>query len=110
LLHPKYRLPSQCFAYVGNYADPHTWKPPYLIADGTIDAKRLPKAIQAILSNYRGAKVTGIPEEAVCDVLTRLARAAAQGGHMPTQACNPAAIYKQLADALEQLRRTIEQR
>ena len=103
LLHPKYRLPAHCFAYVGNYADPRTWKLPYLVADGTIDAKRLPKAIQAILSNYRGTKVSGIPEEAVCAVLTRLARAAAQGGHMPPQACNPAAVYKQLADALDQL-------
>ena len=31
-------------------------------------AMRLPKAIQAILSNYRGTRVSGIPEEAVCAV------------------------------------------
>ncbi len=103
LLPPKYHLPAQCFAYVGDYSKPHSWKLPYLLADGTIDAKRLPKAVQAILSNYRGAKVSGIPEEAIPAVLARLARAARQAGHMPPEASNPAAIYKQLAEALEQL-------
>lgn len=103
LLHPKYQLPARCFAFVANYVKPHTWKLPYLLADGTVDAKRLPKAIQAILSNYRGVKVSGIPEEAIPAVLSRLAQAAAQAGHMPPQACNPAPIYKQLADALDQL-------
>ncbi len=57
LLHPKYHLPAQCFAYVGDYSKPNSWKLPYLMADGTVNAKRLPKAVQAILSNYRGAKV-----------------------------------------------------
>lgn len=109
LLHPKYKLPARCFAYVGDYANPHTWKLPYLLADGTVDAKRLPKAIQAILTDYRGEKVRGIPEEAIFAVLTRLAQAATQAGRMPPQACNPAPIYKQLADAMGQLRRTIGQ-
>ncbi len=104
LLHPKYHLPAQCFAYVGDYSKPHSWKLPYLLADGAVDAKRLPKAVQAILSNYRGAKVSGIPEEAIPAVLQRLAKAARQAGHMPPEACNPAPIYRQLADALEQLR------
>ena len=103
LLHPKYHLPAQCFAYVGDYSKPHSWKLPYLLADGAVDAKRLPKAVQAILSNYRGAKVSGIPEEAIPAVLVRLARAARQAGHMPPEACNPAPIYRQLAEALEQL-------
>jgi hypothetical protein len=76
---------------------------PYLLADGTVDAKRLPKAVQSILSNYRGVKVSGIPEEAIPAVLTRLARAARQMGHMPPEAPNPAPIYRQLAEALEQL-------
>ena len=104
LLHPKYHLPAQCFGYVGDYSKPHSWKLPYLLADGGVDAKRLPKAIQAILSNYRGVKVSGIPEEAIPAVLQRLANAARQGGHMPPEACNPAPIYRQLAEALEQLR------
>ncbi len=103
LLHPKYHLTAQCFAYIGDYSKPHSWKLPYLLADGTIDAKRLPKAVQAILSNDRGAKVSGIPEEAIPAVLARLARAARQAGHMPPEAANPAAIYVQLAEALEQL-------
>jgi hypothetical protein len=53
LLHPKYHLPVSCFAYAGSAADPGTWKLPYRRADGSIDVKRLPKAIQAVLSNYR---------------------------------------------------------
>src|SRR5208337_956260 len=103
LLHPKYNLPARCFAYVGDYGNPKTWKLPYLQADGTIDAKRLPKAVQAILSNYRGAKVSGIPEVAIRAVLAKLGRAALQAGHMPPKASSPAPIYCQLAEALEQL-------
>jgi hypothetical protein len=103
LLHPKYHLPAQCFAYVGDYSKPHSWKLPYLTAEGAVDAKRLPKAVQAILSNYRGEKVMGIPEEAIPAVLVRLARAAARAGHMPPTACNSALTYRQLADAVEQL-------
>jgi hypothetical protein len=94
LLHPKYHLPARCFAYVGDYSKPHSWKLPYLLADGAVDAKRLPKAIQAILSNYRGVKVSGIPEAAIPAVLQRLARAAHQAGHLPPEACNPAPIYR----------------
>jgi hypothetical protein len=103
LLHPKYKLPAPCFGYVGDHSKPRTWKLPYLLADGTVDAKRLPKAVQAILSNYRGTKVSGIPEQAIPAVLARLARAARQAGHMPPEACDPAPIYRQLAEALEQL-------
>jgi hypothetical protein len=103
LLHPKYRLPAHCFAYAGDYAKPHSWKLPYLLADGTVDAKRLPKAVQCILSNYRGAKVSGIPEPAIGAILARLAHAARRSGHMPPEAANPAPIYRQLAEALEQL-------
>lgn len=103
LLHPKYKLPARCFAYVADYARPVTWKLPYLLADGTIDAKRLPKAVQCILTNYRGARVGGIPEEAIGGVLTRLACAASHAGHMPPHAANPAPAYRQLAEALDQL-------
>lgn len=103
LRHPKYHLPAHCFAYVGDYSKPRSWKLPYLLADGALDAKRLPKAVQAILSNYRGAKVSGIPEQAIPTVLQRLAEAARQAGHMPPEACNPAPVYQQLADALDQL-------
>jgi hypothetical protein len=63
LLHPKYCLPAQCFAYAGDANRPTTWKLPYLSEDGNIDVRRLPKAIQAILSNYRGARVSSVPEK-----------------------------------------------
>ncbi len=43
LLHPKYKLPVQCFAYAGDASDPRTWRLPYLNDDGSVDAKRLPK-------------------------------------------------------------------
>lgn len=102
LLHPKYHVPASCFAYVGDYAKTSTWKLPYKLADGTIDAARLPKAVQCILSNYRGAKVSGIPEEAIPAVLKRLADAARRVGHMPPEASHPAQIYLQLSEALEQ--------
>ena len=62
LLHPQYKLPAQCFAHVPDASQPGTWKLPYRLADGAVDFKRLPKAIQAILGNYRGARVGGIPE------------------------------------------------
>jgi len=105
LLHPKYKIPASCFAYVGHAGKPGTWKLPYRLADGSVDIKRLPKAIQSILSNYRGIKVSGIPERDIPDVLVRLAHAAASMGKMPHQSGETASIYQQLADVLEQLGR-----
>jgi hypothetical protein len=103
LLHPKYKLPARCFAYVGNASDAKTWKLPYRVLDGSIDRKRLPKAIQAVLSNYRGTKVSGMDEKAIPDVLVRLARAAVNLGKMPHQCGNAAPAYAQLAEVLDQL-------
>lgn len=103
LLHPKYHLPAGCFAYVRDAAKTSTWKLPYLLADGSIDTKRLPKAVQCILSNYRGAKVQGIPEEAIPTVLRKLAAAAELAGHMPPRSQNPTDIYRLLQEALDQL-------
>lgn len=104
LLHHKYRLPARCFAYVPAADRPESWKLPYLLSGGDPDLKRLPKAIQSILSNYRGAKVT-IPREAVADVLVRLGKTAAALGKMPCQ-CNPAAeAYSEAHHALDQLGR-----
>lgn len=105
LLHPKYGLPAACFAYVGDASDPRTWHLPYLKADGTVDARRLPKAVQAILTNYRGAHVSSIPEEAIPDVLVRLAQAARSVGKLPDQTPEPAPAYVSLVAALEQLGR-----
>jgi hypothetical protein len=108
LLHPKYGLPARCFAYAGHAAEPRTWKLPFRLADGGVDPKRLPKAVQAILSNYRGTKVSGIPEQDIPDVLVRLACGAATLGKMPHQAGQAAAVYVQLAEVLEQLGRLDE--
>jgi hypothetical protein len=105
LVHPKYRLPSTCFAYVGSAAEPKTWRLPYLLADGTPDLARLPKAIQAILSNYRGARLSTVPEPAIPEVLVTLGRTAQRLGKLPATSTGTAPVYLQLQDALEQLGR-----
>jgi hypothetical protein len=107
ILHPKYGVPACCFAYVGHAAKTSTWKLPCRLADGTVDVKRLPKAIQSILSNYRGIKVSGIPEADIPDVLARLAQAAVEEGRMPHQTGDTAPIYRQPAEVLTQLGRPI---
>jgi len=101
-IHPKYQLPSRCFAYVGAANEVHTWKLPYLLDNGAPDTKRLPKAIQSILSNYRGAKVD-IPREEVGDVLVRLAIAAAALRKLPCQCTEPSPAYVEAHHALVQL-------
>ena len=104
LLHHKYLLPASCFAYVGAADLPATWKLPYLLADGSPGLKRLPKAVQAILSNCRGVKVM-IPREA--DVLLRLARTAAGLKEMRCQ-CSPAAeVNIEAHEALDRLGRLL---
>lgn len=108
LLHPKYHVPARCFAYVGDAGDPGTWKLPYLRTDGRTDGRRLPKAVQAVLSNYRGAHVHGIPEDAIPDVLARLGHCAAREGKLPFQCGNAAAAYERLEMALEQIGRLDE--
>jgi hypothetical protein len=108
LLHPKYRLPAYCFAYVESAADPHTWHLPYRLDDGTVDVRRLPKAVQAIVSNYRGARLSSVPESAIPDVLVTLARAAGEVGKMPHQTANSARAYVQLTEVLVQLGRLEE--
>jgi hypothetical protein len=103
LLHPRYKLPAPCFAYVPDANRTATWKLPYRLADGAVDPKRLPMAIQAILGNYRGTRVGGIPEAEMQAVLIRLARAAWSEGRMPPRALAPAHAYQQLALVLDQL-------
>lgn len=107
MLHRKYGLPCRCFAFVGAADDQSTWKLPYVLADGTPDVKRLPKALQSILSNFRGVKVS-IPREAIPDVLVRLGQAASLAKKMPCQ-CTPAAdVYVEAHHALDQLGRLAE--
>jgi hypothetical protein len=105
VVHPKYKIQACCFAYVGDANDYATWKLPYRLGDGSVDVKRLPKAIQCIVSNYRGAMVSGIPEAAIPDVLVRLARAAVAAGRMPGQSDAAAPVYQQLWEVLDQLGR-----
>lgn len=101
LLHPKYGLPARCFAFVGDPRRTATWKLPYLRLDGQVDERRLPKAIGAVLRDYRGEHVR-LPEEHIPDVLVRLGRAAIRQGRMPHQDPTPAAVYEALRDALVQ--------
>ena len=75
--------------------------------DGTPDTKRLPKAAQAILSDYRGATVT-LPRTAVGDVLVRLALVASSLAKMPCQCPTPASAYVELHATLEQFGRIHE--
>lgn len=98
-------MSAGCFACVGDSQRTSTWKLPYLGADGAVDSKRLPKAIQSVLRDYRGEQVR-LPEEAVPDVLARLADAAARQGRMPDQGPTPASIYLALRDSLRQFVRS----
>jgi len=102
LLHPKYKLPAHCFAYVGDPNDVKTWKLPHLLLDGSIDTRRLPLAIRSLLRNYRGQRVGEIAEAAIPDVLTRLGRAAYRTGRMPEQCDRANDSYKALEEALAQ--------
>ena len=105
LLHPKYKAPAYCFAYVKDASDPKTWKLPYRLANGELDMSRLPKAIQAVLTNYRGVKVSTIPGHAIPDVLVTLGRAARSAGKMPGQTGDAAPVYVGLEQALRQFGR-----
>ena len=95
----KYHLPASSFAYVGDPANPATWKLPYRHADGSVDARRLPLAIEAMLGTYRGRKAK-IPEAARHGVLEKLAEAADERGLMPPKAAHPKPLYKKLAASL----------
>ena len=105
LLHPKYKVPAACFAYVGDASKTGTWKLPYRLPSGPVDEVHLSGAIRAVLSNYRGAHVSTIPEVAVPDVLVRLGKAAAELRKLPTQTPSPLSTYQLLYDALNQVGR-----
>lgn len=103
ILHPRYQRPARCFGYVGDASKPTTWKLPYLEPDGSVDVRRLPAAISAVLKSYRGVRVKGIPEAAMPDVLVRLARAAVITQRLPrTPPDGPTDGYGLLACTLQQ--------
>lgn len=108
LLHPKHKVPAECFAYVGDASKTATWKLPYRLADGSVDEQHLPGAIRAVLSNYRGTHIKTIPESAIGDVLVRLGKAAAEIRKLPGQTPKPLESYQQLYDALHQMQRLAE--
>lgn len=99
LLHPKYHLPAASFAYVGDPHDPATWKLPYRHADGSVDGRRLPAAIEAMIETWRGRRAN-VPAAARHQVLERLAQAANELGRMPPRATHPKPLYRKLAAAL----------
>ncbi|HUB95377.1 MAG TPA: hypothetical protein VL993_05640 [Stellaceae bacterium] len=101
LLDPRHHLPAASFAYVGDAGNPGTWKLPYRRADGSVDGRRLPLAIEAMLGAYRGRRAR-IPDAARHDVLERLAQAADEIGRMPPRAAHPRPLYQELAAALAQ--------
>lgn len=105
LLDRKHNRPARCFAYVGNARDPRTWKLPYLLADGSVDRRRLTGAINAVLKSHRGERVL-IPEAAIVDVLVRLGKAAKSVGRLdPTSSTTAGAnpdCYELLRNALRQ--------
>ncbi len=107
LLHPVYKVPVDCFAYVEDSEDTSTWKLPYRHANGDVDVAHLPGAIRAVVTNYRGAHMR-IPESAIPNVLVRLGKAAAKMSKLPTQTPSPSKSYQQLYDALYQMGRLEE--
>jgi len=76
--------------------------------DGSIDSARLPKAIGAVLKNYRGVRVKTIPEDAIPNVLVTLGRAAANAGKVSKTSPPTSPTYQQLVAALEQFGRLDE--
>lgn len=103
VLHPKYRLPARCFAHVADPSRPATWKLPYLLVDGSVDTKRLPKAIGALIRDYRSEHVKGLSDQDTRRALLRLAAAAIRAGRMPEQDPTPAEIYVALRERLDQM-------
>ena len=69
------------------------------IADGSVDRRRLPLAIEAMTGAYRGRSVR-VPPAARHAVLERLAQAADEIGRMPPRAAHPSPLYRRLAAAL----------
>jgi hypothetical protein len=70
-----------------------------------LEWSRHPKAIQAILSNYRGARLSTVPETAIPEVLVTLARTAHHLGKLPAHGQDAPRTYVQLQEALEQVGR-----
>ena len=103
LLNTQYNLPARCFAYIGNPNKPTTWKLPYLLEDGSVNIKRLPGAVQCVVTNFRGLQVKTIPEKDIPSVLLKLGKAAKSVGKLDPENPKMANCYKQLYNAVVQL-------
>jgi hypothetical protein len=102
LLNPQYKLPSWCFAYVGDPNKSTTWKLPYLLLDGSVNIKRLPSAVCCVVTNHRGVQVKGIPEKDIPNVILKLAKAAKSVGKLDPENPKMANCYRQLYNAIVQ--------
>lgn len=103
-LHPKYGIPARCFAYVPSLENPKTWSLPYRRIDGSVDTRRLPGAINAVVRRYRGTELTKVPEADVAGVLVRLGTAAVEIGKLTAEMpCTSSNTYDLLGAALHQV-------
>ena len=103
LINKTYKLPSRCFAYVGDPNKPSTWKLPYLSLDGSVNIKRLPGAVECVVTNFRGLQIKTIPEENINEVLIKLAKASKSVGKLNPNNPKMANCYKQLYKAIDQI-------
>ena len=98
--HPQYALPAHCFAFVGEYGNPRTWRFPYRHPDGSPDEVRLPRAIYAAITGWRRGT---LPAEAVAGIVARLSRAVWETGKGPAPGIQTAPVYHALAEFARQL-------
>lgn len=103
LLNTQYKLPARCFAYIGDPNKPSTWKLPYLLEDGSVNVKRLPGAVQCVVTNFRGLQVKTIPEKDIPNVILKLAKATKSVGKLDPKNPKMADCYRQLYNAVVQL-------
>ncbi len=96
-VHEKLALPAYCFAFVGEYGNPGTWKFPYRHPDGSPDEVRLPRAIRAVLALLREPRDDTLPREALPTVVGKLSRAAWEAGKCPSPGIRTAPSYHALA-------------
>ncbi len=102
LRHPSKNLPARCFAYVGDSADPSTWRHNYLFEDGSVDKHGLELAIESFVRQYRGAQAMwGVSDEELHGVLLKLRTAAEAIGEWPCKSRLPR--FMDLAQRLDEL-------
>lgn len=75
--HHGVKLHYSCFAYIGDLRAKSTWKMPYRNEDGSVDTRRIDKAVNYLFSpgGYRGAtaRESSVPQAAQPEVARKLA-------------------------------------